>query len=348
MQSNFLENYKPKGVYIIAEVGVNHNGNVDIAKNLIDIAKNCGADAVKFQTFNTDKLVSKNAPMAEYQKNNLKKSKSQYDMIKNLELSKENFTDIKNHCKLRNIEFISTPFDFESVDLLEELGVNIYKVGSGDCNNFLLLNKIIQTRKPVIISLGMSDEEEIIKIKNFMDNNNYQNKYIFFHCVSAYPAPHNQMNMSCVKTLAEKLNIPFGFSDHTTSDIAGIMSVAYGSCCIEKHITLDNNMYGPDHKASLNPKAFKLFVESIRIAEQMVGDGIKRCTQEEVNTKLVARKNLIYNKNKKMGDYINFDDLDTIRPNINGIAPIDHNKIINKKLKKDVIEGELIKFEDLE
>lgn len=348
MQSNFLKSFKQNGVYIIAEVGVNHNGDINIAKNLIDIAKDCGADAVKFQTFNTDKLVSKDAPMAEYQKNNLGENKSQYDMIKKLELSKDDFKIIKSHCELQNIEFISTPFDLESVDLLEELGVNIYKVGSGDCDNFLLLNKIIKTGKPVIISLGMSDINEIIKIKNFMDNNNYQNKYVFFHCVSAYPAPYNQMNMSCVKTLAEKLNVPVGFSDHTTSDIAGIMSVAYGSCCIEKHITLDNDMYGPDHKASLNPNAFKKFVENIRITEQMIGDGNKKCTPEEENTKSVARKNLIYNKNIKLNTYLKFEDLDAIRPNINGITPMDYDRVINKKIKKDVVEGELIKFEDLE
>jgi N,N'-diacetyllegionaminate synthase len=339
MEQNFLKKYT-NNTFIIAEIGVNHNGDVNLAKRLIDASKEVNADAVKFQTFNTDKLVQKNAPKADYQKIDSDDNSSQYDMIKKLELSKEDFIELKKYSEEKNIMFISTPFDTESVDLLDSVGVEIFKVGSGDCDNLILLSKIIQTNKPVIISTGMADLSEIKKIKTFMDQHNYQNKYIFLHCLSSYPAPHNQMNMSCIKTLNDNLNIPIGFSDHTTDSTAGIISVAYGAVCIEKHITLDNNMDGPDHKSSLNPKNFKLFVENIREAETMIGDGNKRCMPCEENTKRVARKNLVYTKDIKKGEIITENDIEALRPNISGISPLYYFNIIGKKLINDVCAGD--------
>jgi N,N'-diacetyllegionaminate synthase len=347
MQQNFLKKYKKEGIFIIAEIGVNHNGKIDYALQLIDIAKKYGADAVKFQTFNTDKLVNKNTPMAEYQKNNLKEeNKSQYDMIKKLELTKREFLILKNYCDKINIIFISTPFDIESVDLLEEVQVPFYKVGSGDCDNFLLLNKLMKTNKPMIISLGMSDMDDINKIKNFVDMNNYKGKYIFLHCVSAYPTQYEDVNISCVKTISEKFNVPVGFSDHTIDSTAGILSVGYSAVCIEKHITLDNDMYGPDHKASLNPESFKLFVKNIRDAEKILGDGNKICTENEKNTKLVAKKKLIYNCDLNIGDIIQYDNLDTIRL-VDGITPDNYFDFVGKKLIKNIKKNDIMSYCDI-
>jgi N,N'-diacetyllegionaminate synthase len=341
---SFLKQYinGSNDIFIIAEIGVNHNGDINLAKRLIDVSKDANANAVKFQTFETEKLVQKNAPKAEYQKINTNDSSSQFDMIKKLELSKNDFIELKKYAESKNIMFISTPFDVNSVILLDEIGVNIYKVGSGDCDNLILLSKIIKTQKPVIISTGMSDFEEIQKIKNFMDRNNYQNKYIFLHCISSYPAPYEQMNMSCIKTLREKLDVDIGFSDHTTDDIAGIMAITYGAMCIEKHITLDNDMDGPDHKSSLNPQNFKKFVENIRKAEKMVGDGNKRCMICEENTKKVARKNLIYTRDMTEGEVITENDIEALRPNIDGISPIYYFDAIGKKIQCDVKSGDKV------
>lgn len=348
MQNNFLRNYKNDGVFIIAEIGVNHNGDIITAFKLIEIAKKCGADAVKFQTFNTDKLVDKNTPMAEYQKNNLdEQNTTQYDMIKKLEISKDDFFIIKKYCDKLNIIFISTPFDTDSVDILEELQVPFYKVGSGDCDNYLLLNKIIKTNKPVIISLGMTNMDDIIKIKKFMDINNYENKYVFLHCVSSYPTPHEETNVSCIKSLSKQLNIPVGFSDHTIDSIAGIMSVGYDVVCIEKHITLDNNMIGPDHKASLNPERFDIFVKNIRIAEKAKGNGEKCCTESERNTQLVAKKKLIYNCDLNEGDIVEYDNLDAIRI-INGIGPDEYSNFVGKRMMKNVKKNNVVSYDDIE
>ena len=343
---NFLKKYT-NNVFIIAEIGVNHNGDINLAKKLIDVSKDANADAVKFQTFKAEKLVQKNAPKAEYQKVNANDETTQYDMIKKLELTKEDFIELKKYAESKNIKFISTPFDESSVELLNKIGVDMYKVGSGDCDNLILLSKIIKTGHPVIISTGMADLEEIEIIKEFMENNNYHGKYIFLHCISSYPAPYEQMNMSCIKTMREKLNIPIGFSDHTISDLAGIMAVSYDAVCIEKHITLDNNMEGPDHKSSLDPDDFKDFVKNIKKAEKMVGDGKKRCMLCEENTKKVARKNLIFTRDMKQGEIIKETDIEALRPNIDGIPPINYYKVLGKTIITDSKYGELIKLENL-
>lgn len=342
----FLEKYT-KQTFIISEIGVNHNGSLDIAKQLIDVSKDCGADAVKFQTFKTDKLVRKDAPKAEYQKENTKDDSSQYDMISKLELTQEEFRELKKYSESKNILFISTPFDLESVSLLDQIDVELFKVGSGDCDNFLLLKKIMETNKPMIISTGMANMKEIQKIQDFLHQNNYQEKYIFLHCLSSYPAPYEQMNMSCIKIMHSILNVPIGFSDHTTDDIASIMAITMGSKCIEKHITLDNNMEGPDHKASLNPEKFKQFVESIRKTEKMIGDGKKRCMPCEVNTKQVARKNLVYTKKLKRGSIIKDDDIQALRPNINGISPMYIHDIVGGELARDVEDEEIALIGDI-
>ncbi len=268
---NFLEKYS-MDTFIIAEIGVNHNGDINLAKQLINIAKESGADAVKFQTFNTEKVIKINAPKAQYQKTSDNDDVSQFDMVKKLELTKRDFLELKKYVEDKNIMFISTPFDTESVDILDEIGVDFFKIGSGDCDNFILLKKIMNTKKPIIISTGMCDINEVEQINNFLINNNYENNYIFLHCISSYPAPPNEMNLLCSKRMNEKFNVHVGFSDHTTNDIAAIMAIGYGAKCIEKHITLDNNLSGPDHKASMNPVDFKNFVSSLRLAEKMIGD----------------------------------------------------------------------------
>lgn len=340
---SFLKKYA-ENIFIIAEIGVNHNGDINLAKKLIDISKDVNANAVKFQTFNTDKLVKKNAPKAEYQKNNKNDKTTQYDMIKKLELTKSDFIELKKYAESKNIMFISTPFDIESVELLNDIGIEIYKVGSGDCDNLILLSKIISTGKPIIISTGMANFDEIKTIKLFLDKHNYQNKYIFLHCISSYPAPNNEMNMSCIKTLKEQLNIEVGFSDHSQSNIAAIMATVYGAVCIEKHITLDNNMEGPDHKSSLNPEEFDDFVKTIRNVEKMIGDGVKRCMSCEENTKSVARKNLFYTRDINKGEVIQENDIEALRPNIYGMSPIYYFDIIKKELLENVKNGDIVKF----
>jgi N,N'-diacetyllegionaminate synthase len=322
-------------VYILAEAGVNHNGSLELALELVDIASQSGADAIKFQTFNSDKLSSKNAKKADYQKKNLNSnSDSQLEMLKKLELSYDDFKLVFDRCNEKNIEFISTPFDLDSVDFLDSLGVEIYKIGSGDLTNYLLLKKVASKGKKIILSTGMGSMDEVIDSVNFIKKNGC-NDIVVLHCVSCYPTAHEDLNLKCITTMKEKLNLEIGFSDHTEDYKASLYSICLGATYIEKHFTIDKNMEGPDHKASLNPEELNEFVSLIRECEIIMGDGIKVCKDSELNTKSVARRSLYFNRDMKAGDIITENDLIALRPN-DGICVSNFEDYIGKTISVDV------------
>tara|TARA_Y100000741_G_C18263097_1_gene561336 strand:- start:4097 stop:5101 length:1005 start_codon:yes stop_codon:yes gene_type:complete len=324
-------------VYILAEAGVNHNGSLELALQLVDIAVNSGANAIKFQTFNSEKIASKYAKKADYQKQNLNNDDSQLEMLKKLELSYEEFKLVYNRCQEKNIDFISTPFDLESVDFLEQLGVNMYKIGSGDLTNYLLLKKIASKGKKIILSTGMSSMEEVIHSVNFIKKNGCDN-IVVLHCVSCYPTAHVDLNLKSISTMKEILNLEIGFSDHTEDYKASLYSVCLGATYIEKHFTIDKAMEGPDHKASLNPDELNEFVSLIRECEIIIGDGVKLCRESELNTKSVARRSLYFNRDMNVGDIITENDLIALRPN-DGICVSNFEKYIGKTIVKAVMKN---------
>jgi len=351
--ADIYPNYAKNGIVVIAEIGVNHNGSIDIAKELIDVAHTSGANIVKFQTFTAQNLVSKSAPQAEYQKNNNPSDStlSQYDMIKQYEFTKDQFKMLKEYAESLNMMFMSTPFDNDSVSLLNDIGVDIFKIGSGDCDNIPLLKAIIKTQKPVIISTGMTSGDDIGSIVAFMNANDYRDKYMFLHCISAYPAPDAMMNMACVANMRDNYGVPIGFSDHTTTSIASLLAVGQRASCIEKHVTLDNNMAGPDHKASLNPVDFKEFVTTVRIGATMMGDGIKRCMPCEENVRMVAKRCLKYGHDMSVGDIITEDDIQVLRPcydiDSGDVPPINIEAILGKPVMKNCSASSTIKYSDM-
>lgn len=335
---------KGNPVFIIAEAGVNHNGDISKAKELIDAAVEAGVDAVKFQTFNTDKLTTKKAPKADYQNETTDKNESQYDMLKKLELSKEEHIILKEYCEKKNINFMSTPFSFDTVDLLEEIGIDIYKIGSSDTNNLPLLKCIAQKNKPIILSTGMSTLTEVSEAVDTILNTG-NDKLVLLHCVSNYPAEYENINLKAMDTMKNAFNIETGYSDHTLGIEVPVAAAARGAALIEKHFTLDKNMKGPDHKASLNPKELKNMVQSIRNIETSLGNGIKEPTQNEKENKKTIRKSIVVNKNKNKGELINKEDIDIKRPGI-GIAPKFFKIITGMKLTKKVKEDQLLTWED--
>lgn len=321
-------------VFIIAEAGVNHNGSLDLAFKLIEVAKQSGADAIKFQTFKSEKVISKYAEKAEYQKETTGENESQLEMVKKLELSYNDFIKIKKRCEELNIMFISTPFDLDSVDFLNDLNVDIIKIGSGDVTNHLMLKRIAKTGKKVILSTGMSNMEEVKNSVNCLIKNGCSNLSIL-HCVSCYPTNHDDLNLKCIKSLHDQFKIPIGFSDHTTGFKASVYSVCLGAEIIEKHFTLDKNMVGPDHRASLNPEELEKFISEIRECEVMMGDGIKRCRPNEEKVRDVARRSLFVNKDLKPGDILKEEDLIPLRP-YDGICVSKYENYIGKEISKNI------------
>ena len=333
------------GIFIIAEAGVNHNGSIDTAKKLVDAAVLAGADAIKFQTFKAENLVTKNAPKAEYQKLSTGDG-NQFQMLKKLELSIENHLILKKYCEEKNIEFLSTPFDFESVDLLEKIGVKYYKISSGDLTNIPLLQYVAKLKKPMIVSTGMANLGEVEIAVSAIQK--YMNKDLYLlHCTSNYPTRYEDVNLNAMITLKNAFKLPVGYSDHTVGIEVPIAAVAMGAKVLEKHFTLDRNMEGPDHKASLEPDELKNMVDSIRNIEKAFGDGIKRCNKSEENTRKVARKSIVAGKNLKKGDKLCSDNICFKRPE-NGVSPIYTNLIINRRLTKDLKKDDLITFDLIE
>ncbi len=327
---------------IIAEAGVNHNGDINLAKKLIEVASDAGADYVKFQTFIASNCVSKIAKKAKYQLQNTLVDENQLDMIKKLELSKQDHEILINHCKKHSIKFLSTAFDLESIEFLSSLNLDFFKIPSGEITNFPYLKKIASYDKKIILSTGMATLGEIKKALDILVQNGTQrDKIIILHCNTEYPTPFEDVNLKAMQTLKETFNLPIGYSDHTLGINIPIAAVAMGACVIEKHFTLDKNMQGPDHKASLEPEELKAMVKSIRELEQAFGDGIKIPSKSESKNKIIARKSLIAKKNIKKGEKFNEENLTTKRPG-NGICAMKYEEYLGKIAKKDYMEDELI------
>ena len=319
--------------FIIAEAGVNHNGSVELAKKLIDTAKDAGADAVKFQTFKVDNVVIKDAEKAEYQQETTGEG-SQYEMIKKLELTEGDFRELADYAEKKDIMFLSSPFDKESVDLLHELDVPAFKVGSGEITNLPLLRYIAKKEKPIILSTGMSTLGEIEEALDVIRSEGVED-IILLHCVSNYPARIEDVNLRALGTLKQAFKLPVGFSDHTLGITAPIAAVALGACVIEKHFTLDRNLPGPDHKASLEPDELKEMVKDIREVEKALGNGIKKPTKEEEKIKKVARRSIVAKVDISKGAIITEEMLDVKRPGT-GIEPKYLKFIIGRKAKEDI------------
>ncbi len=329
--------------FIIAEAGVNHNGSVKLAKKLVDAAKEAGADAVKFQTFKTKNLVTKNARKAEYQIKN-SGEESQYEMIKRLELSPDEFWEIAKYAEDKGIIFLSSPFDAESVDLLDEIDIPAFKIASGEITNFPLLKHIAGKQKPVILSTGMSTIGEVEEAINLIEK--YNDDIILMHCLTNYPAKKEDANLNVIKTLEYTFKRPVGFSDHTSGVEMSVAAVALGSCIIEKHFTIDKNLPGPDHKASLEPHELSEMVKAIRNIEKGLGNGIKKPTNDEIKIKKLVRKSIVAKEGIPKGSILTEEMLDIKRPGT-GIEPKYLDKLIGKELIEDVKKDDLLKWNQL-
>lgn len=278
--------------FIIAEAGVNHNGDINLAEKLIDAAADAGADAVKFQTFKAEKLVLQDTDKAEYQMKSTSSEESQYQMLKKLELTESNFEELKSYAEKKNIIFLSTPFDNESVDFLDNIGVPLFKIGSGELTNLPLLQHIAKKNKPVILSTGMSTLGEIEEALYTLVNEELRD-IIILHCITSYPAKAEEANLNVIKTLRSCFKLPVGLSDHTLGINVSLAARVLGACVIEKHFTLDKKLPGPDHGASLDPEELGALVKGIREIERALGDGIKKPTKEEESIKKFVRKKLV-------------------------------------------------------
>ncbi|WP_085022656.1 N-acetylneuraminate synthase [Anaerovibrio sp. JC8] len=328
-------------VLIIAEAGVNHNGDINIAKRLIDEAKKCGADIVKFQTFNPHKLASKQAKMAEYQKENLGVEESQEAMLSKLTLKQEEYVELASYCQKAGIQFLSTPFEIESIRFLDGLQ-NIWKIPSGEITNYPYLVEIARTGKEVILSTGMSNLDEVNAAIEALQTNG-AGKIKLLHCTTNYPAPMEDVNLRAMLTLKERCNCEVGYSDHTKGIEVPVAAVAIGATVIEKHFTLNRNMEGPDHKASLEPDELKAMISAIRNVEKALGDGNKVPAASEMANVSVARKSIIAAKNIKAGEAFTEDNLTTKRPGT-GISPMRWNEVLGQKAIRDFAEDELIEL----
>lgn len=333
-------------VYLIAEAGVNHNGNIEAAKQLIRQAKAAGCDCIKFQTFQAEKIVTVHAQKADYQSQNSGAFESQYEMLKKLELSFEQFRELKRYCDEHEIDFMSTPFDEEAVDWLEKLGVAQYKISSGDLTDKRLLQHVAVTGKPIILSTGMSTEEEIEEALAWIAEIG-DNPVTLLHCTSDYPSCYEDVNMNAMVGMKKRFHLPVGYSDHTLGTEVPIMAVALGAEVIEKHVTLSKKSQGPDHAASLDMQELAQMVNSIRNIEKAFGTGEKRITESERNTRLVARKSVTITKALLKGHTIVAEDLDIKRPG-DGIPPKYLDTLLGKRLIRDIDADTTLHFEDIE
>lgn len=331
-----------KHIFIIAEAGVNHNGSIDLAKALVDAAKDAGVDAVKFQTFKADKIVAKGAPKAQYQRNTTGENETQFDMLKKLELNLESHLILSNYCNERGILFLSTAFDLDSLDLLEELKIPMHKIPSGELTNLPYLEKVARTKKPIIMSCGMADIKEIKQALEILRENGAEDITIL-HCNTEYPTPYNDVNLRAMNTIAKDLGIKVGYSDHTLGIEVPIAAAALGAEVIEKHFTLDKTMEGPDHKASLEPHELKSMVKAIRNIEVALGSGIKTPTVSEEKNKNIARKSIVAKVNIKKGEILSENNLTVKRPG-NGISPMNWYNVIGNAAIRDFLEDELIEI----
>lgn len=331
-----------KDLCVIAEAGVNHNNDINLALKLVDAAKKVGANAVKFQVFKTENYIKKNAPLAAYQKINTK-FQNQFEMIKNLELSENKLNKIIRYCKKKKIQFLASPFDFWGIEFLKKKNVPIIKIPSGEINNYPYLEKIGKLKRKILLSSGMSTMGEIKKAIDILQKNGTnKNKITLLHCHSDYPTKLKNLNLRVLSTFIKKFKIKVGLSDHSQSLLVPSIAVALGASVIEKHITLDNNMSGPDHKASLNPKNFSIMVSKIRDTIIALGSSRKFLSIYEKKNIKIARKSIVALKKIRKGDIFTYKNITTKRPAF-GISASRWNSILGKKAKKNFTIEEYIK-----
>lgn len=331
-------------VFVIAEAGVNHDGDIDRALDMIDIASDCGADAIKFQSFNTEKLVMKNAPTATYQRENAGDA-NQYEMLMSLELNQEQHLVLQRRCAEKGIVFLSTPFEEESADLLDGLSVPAYKISSGEITNLPFLAHVARKGRPIILSTGMASLGEVENAVRCIEKNG-NNEIILLHCVSNYPADPAEVNLLAMQTLQMVFGYPVGYSDHTLGSAVSIASVAMGAVIIEKHFTLSRDLPGPDHVASLEPHELKQMIADIRAVSSAMGDGIKRRMASEENAAEVVRKSLVTTRALKAGDVIDESSLRSLRPGT-GISPMHIHVVLGRTVSRDIEEGCMLSWGDL-
>jgi len=332
-------------VLIIAEAGVNHNGSMETAKKLIDVAANAGVDYVKFQSFNADKLVSKTATKAKYQQNNISDSnETQFVMLKKLELSKAQHIELKSYCSELGVKFFSTAFDLESIDFLSKLKLGLWKIPSGEITNYPYLKCIALKHESVILSTGMCEMEDIESaVSVFMRFGLNKEQITILHCNTEYPTPMEDVNLRAMKTIADKFGIKVGYSDHTQGIEVPIAAVALGACIVEKHFTLDRNMIGPDHKASLEPEELKAMVRAIRNVEKAIGSEEKKVSNSERKNILVTRKSIVAATEISEGELFTEENLTTKRPG-SGISPMLWDRVLGNTAKKSYKPDDLIEL----
>lgn len=331
-----------KNVCIIAEAGINHNGSFDLALQMVDAAKEAGVDYVKFQTYKPEKLVSRFAEKAEYQKETTGNDESQLDMLRKLTLTNENFIEIKKYCEEIEIGFVSTPFDLESIDLLETFDMDFWKVPSGEITNLPYLEAIAKTGRDVIMSTGMCNIQEIIDAVAVLEKNGTKNIKLL-HCNTQYPTPFVDVNLLAMKVIKEATGKTVGYSDHTLGIEVPIAAVAMGAEVIEKHFTLDKSMEGPDHRASLNPMELKAMVSAIRNIEKSIGEEKKIVSKSEIANKAIARKSIVAARSIAKGEELTDYNLTTKRPG-SGISPMRWYEVLGTKAVRDFKEDELIEI----
>lgn len=331
-------------IFIIGEAGVNHNGDLKIAKGMVDAAVSAGADAVKFQTFNPERFISRFAPKAGYQKDARGAKESQLEMIKRYRLSTDAHRQLISYCKRRGILFLSSPFDLESIDLLNRLGVKIFKIPSGEIINLPYLRKIGRLRKKVILSTGITDLKEIEEALHILMKSGTRKKDItVLHCNTAYPTPLKDANLLAMLTIRDRFKIDVGYSDHTIGIEVPIAAAAMGASVIEKHFTLDRRMRGPDHRISLEPEELRHMIKTIRDIEKAMGDGIKRPSLSELKNRSVIRKSLVAARDIEKGETFTEENIAIKRPG-NGITPMDLYKVLGRRARKDLKEDALVEL----
>ncbi len=330
---------------IIAEAGVNHNGDINLAKQLIDVAAEAGADFVKFQTFKADKLVSKDAKKADYQAKNLNDGdQSQYNMLKKLELSEEQHHELLQYSNSKGIKFLSTGFDEESVDFLDQLGIELFKIPSGEITNLPYLKHIAKKSKPVILSTGMATLSEIEAALSVIEEAALNADVTVLHCNTEYPTPMQDVNLKAMNTIGDAFKVKVGYSDHTLGIEVPIAAVALGALVIEKHFTTDRNLPGPDHKASLEPEELKAMVSAIRnIEKALAGTGKKKPSASEAKNRNIARKSIHVKKEIHSGEFFSLENLVMQRPG-DGISPMDLPLVLGRKSTKDLPAGEKLNW----
>ncbi len=335
---------KGQKTFIIAEAGVNHNHKFDLAIKLVDAAANAGADAIKFQTFKAEQVATEAGVMADYQKKNIGKSESQLEMLRKLEFNEDWYPKVLEYCKKRGIIFLSTPHgSFASIDLLENFGVPAFKFGSGDLTSLPLLQYAAQFNKPLILGTGMASMNEVAQAEETIKSTG-NNKIVMLHCTTNYPCPFDEVNLRAMQTMSKFLDVKtlVGYSDHTLGSQVPVMAVTLGAVMIEKHLTLDNDMEGPDHKASANPEVFKKMVDEIRKVETIMGSSQKKPLPGEIKLRPIVRRSIVAVRDIKKGEKFSLKNIDLRRPGT-GMNPYLWKQVVGKKAKTDIKIGEFLK-----